>query len=171
MKPLIIGMNNPLSMRPEYALWPDPPNCTGWRLWQMVQEATGATQDDYIDAFDRINLVIGRWDTKAAKLRADQLMSRGQGLFDPGPDDYIPMVGRTVVLLGRDVAHAFRLPRLELVGQSVEGVTFHQVPHPSGLNLWYNNPYNRDRVVHLLGELYEGNIGSHGKIARQHARH
>lgn len=40
-KPLIVGMNNPLSATPEHALYPWPRGCAGHRLYEMRAAAGG----------------------------------------------------------------------------------------------------------------------------------
>ena len=156
MKPILIGMNNPISTRPGHELYPAPEGCTGWRLWRMLNARTGASRIQYLDTFERRNLVVGKeWDRLAARARAYEVV---QELRDSG---------RTVVLLGQSVREAFHyvleewhgvpvggLPALLIHPQQVEGVTWRQVPHPSGRNLWFNEPENRKVVELLLEELY-----------------
>lgn len=143
MRPVIIGMNNPLSDDPRAALWPDPPGCTGWRLWQMLHERTGASQRDYLRAFERRNLLVGKhWDPVAAR-------AASEGLWEA-------LEGRTVLLLGQDVRRVLWLPREpELLWRSEAGVTWCSVPHPSGLNRWYNDQAHAAAVGLRLEELYE----------------
>lgn len=143
MKPLLIGMNNPLSPHPRHALYPDPVGCTGHRIWVMLNERTGADQDQYLEAFDRINLVIGQWDRAQAKAKARSLMASGE------------LRGRTVVLLGEKVREAFSLDKYLIHPQLIDGVMFRQLPHPSGLNRWYNEPVNMSMAGMLLADLYE----------------
>lgn len=145
-KPMLIGMNNPLSHKPHYALWPEPRGCTGHRIWQMLHEQTGATPEDYVEAFDRQNLVIGDWDLATARKRATSLLEDGN------------LAGRSVVLFGAKVAQAFRmtitmdLPPLSV--QRIGTVRLHLAPHPSGMNRWYNLEENRRGVSLLLADLY-----------------
>lgn len=134
-------MNNPVSRRPEHALWPDPPGCSGWRLWKMLHDACGATKDEYLDLLDRVNLVIGApWSLPAARLSAAALRHA--------------MVGRTVVLLGAGVRDALGHERCPLAeSYERDGSTFHQLPHPSGRSLWYNAAENRATAGRLLASL------------------
>lgn len=141
MKPVLLGMNNPLSSRPEHALYPEPPRCTGWNLWKMLHDKTGATQEQYLEAFDRRNLLNARrWDARQARAAANSLVDLLQG--------------RVVVVLGAEVVHALGLPRLLLHPQVSRGVTWRQLPHPSGRCHWYNDPKNREVASLLLEELY-----------------
>lgn len=145
MRPVLIGMNNPISSRPEYVLYPEPAGCTGWRLWKMLETRTGASKRDYIRAFERFNLVGGKqWSMPEARKEAVRLMPELQG--------------RVVVLLGQPVREAFRVPRLLIHPQEVDGVIFRQLPHPSGLNLWFNSETNRSLASMLLEELYNDSM-------------
>ena len=141
MKPVIVGMNNPLSRRPEHALYPHPPGCTGFRLWRMLNARTGASEVEYLEAFDRMNLVSGaKWSQEAANVVASVLV---EGLR-----------GRVVLLLGVAVRRAFAVPPLLVHPQELYGVTWRQLPHPSGRCRWYNDPENRKVAEVLMQDLY-----------------
>ena len=140
----LIGMNNPLSRDPARALWPDPPNCTGWRIWQMLHARTGATKYDYLQAFHRYNLCpVTEWHTDTArenwKLMEQDLLEK----FD------------TVVLLGTAVRRAAGL----LLPALYVSRTVIAIPHPSVLNRWYSTDKNRQMVELILEELYVEAIG------------
>lgn len=139
-RPILVGEVNPYSARLEHALYPTPPGCSGWRVWKMLEERCGATRSDYANAFDRRNLVRGTWDVAKAKAEAGRIHAHA--------------AGATVVLLGEKVRRAFGLPR-ELVHPIVrDGVTYRQVPHPSGRCLFYNDPVQRALVAVMLEDLY-----------------
>src|SRR5580765_7245676 len=74
-RPIIIGMSNPLSTDPTHALYPAPPGCSGHRLWAMLHEVSGATRREYVDGFDRRNLIAGPWDKGAARDAARRFSS------------------------------------------------------------------------------------------------
>jgi hypothetical protein len=61
--------------------------------------------------------------------------------------------GRTVLLLGRNVAGAFGRtgPYLEWVDDGVRMAAI--LPHPSGVNLWWNDPANEARGRVFLADL------------------
>lgn len=148
-KPVIIGMNNPVSSAPGHELYPYPPGCTGHRLWQMLCERVPVTRRQYLDAFERRNLVAGRsYDAALARRSAEVMYAEFWGS------------GRTVVLLGEDVRRAFGHPKLLLHPQLIGGATWRQVPHPSGRNLWYNDKDNARLVGVLLEELYNMEMAS-----------
>jgi hypothetical protein len=120
----------------------------------------------YLETFERRNLVRAvEYDRVVARARAHEVVTELRGS------------GRTVVLLGNSVREAFHyalgntptqrvgtaewfgetqggLPPLLVHPQEVVGCTWRQVPHPSGRNLWYNDPENRKVVELLLEELY-----------------
>jgi hypothetical protein len=137
-------MNNPLSSEPAHALFPHPPGCTGFRLYEMLKSRVpDVTKRQYLDAFDRRNVVEHAvFNREDARQGASKLYVEFFG------------TGRTVVLLGADTANAFGLPRLLLHPQENGGVTWRQIPHPSGRNLWYNDEQNRTLVSMLLEDLY-----------------
>jgi hypothetical protein len=142
-RPILVGMNNPLSIAPGYELFPAPRGSAGHRLWSMLHARTGAFRQQYLDAFERKNLVRGlEYNKQEARLRAGALAHE---LRDSG---------RTVVLLGQDVRRAFGHPEHLLHPQEIDGCTWRQVPHPSGKSHWYEELENRKLVELLLEELY-----------------
>ena len=152
MKPILMGMNNPLSARPEHALFPYPPGCTGHRIWKMLEARTGATRSQYLEAFERRNLLNSlAWKKHEARPAALAVWPQ--------------LLGRVVVLLGNDPRDAFGVPPLLVHPQEYGGVTWRQLPHPSGRCHWYNSPKNRDVAALLLQELYEASVASVGKVA------
>jgi hypothetical protein len=142
-RPVIVGMNNPLSTSPEHALFPAPDGCTGHRIWRMLNERTGCTRGQYLAAFDRRNLVVGDWSAQVARDSAAQLISGMER-------------GRVVVVLGEGPRRALDLPRQLIRPVSRLGVVWRQIPHPSGRCRFYNDPVARAVVALLLEELYRG---------------
>jgi hypothetical protein len=151
MSPVILGMNNPLSMDPRYALWPDPPGCSGWRLWKMLEERTGASQEDYVAGFERRNVLTGLWSASAA--RGVLFGERGETVLPIAGSLVDQLRGRTVVLLGEAPRRVLGLRPDLVVPQVLYGVTWRCVPHPSGLCRWYNDRTNRETVGMLLENL------------------
>jgi hypothetical protein len=167
-RPVLVGMNNPISMRLEHALYPWPKSCTGYRLWQMLNESSGVSKREYLEAFERVNLVTGSWNVESARQEARKFMS----LY----------VGRTLVLLGGEVRRAFKHPKrdsyrsgyrivdagavleIAFIDSSIvvedSTIRFYQLPHPSGRNPWYNDSDNRRVAGELLSELYLEYVGS-----------
>lgn len=131
-------MCNPLSDDPKYALYPLPPNSAGGRLCQMLRDCTGVSKAEYIQGFERINLVIGDWDARDARAAAEEFVRTHQG--------------RRVVILGSSVRIAFRLPPVLVEPVVSRGVVFRQLPHPSGRCRWYNDPKHRALAGMVLEE-------------------
>lgn len=145
MKPLLIGMNNPVSSRPGFELYPLPTGCTGHRIYEMLREILpDIRRDQYLTTFERRNLVVGPvFDKATARNAAADITKELWGSR------------RTVVLFGRDVQLAFGIPPLLVTPQLIGGTNWIQVPHPSGRNLWFNDTRNRRRVGRVLAALYE----------------
>ena len=105
-RPLLVGLHNPLSPEPKYALYPRPEGCTGWRLLRMLGPAF--TERDYLRAFDRVDL-LDHHEQVGGKGYTARLRRGHTRLLD-----YI-IEGQytTVVLLGTDVWRAvLGLPKL-----------------------------------------------------------
>jgi hypothetical protein len=100
---------------------------------------TGATEEQYLAAFDRRNLVEGEWSVRAARKAADAM-------------EIVP--GSDIVLLGHAVRTAFRLPERLIHPYVDRDATWRQIPHPSGLSRFYNSPTQRRLVALLLRDLY-----------------
>lgn len=148
MKPIILGMNNPISSDPAHALYPSPEGCTGHRLWRMLNARTGCSRSEYLEAFERRNLISQKtWPNMGlARAAASEFLRELCSRTEP----------LTVLVLGAEPRDALRLPRVLVKPVEMYGVTWRLVPHPSGRNLWYNVKGNRETVELLLEELYRG---------------
>lgn len=141
-RPVLLGMNNPVSTAAHHALYPSPKGCTGWRLWQM----SGLSEEDYLSRFDRQNLISGRaWDLREARKIAPGLRES--------------LLGRTVVVLGSPVNSIIRggtphelAPVFSWTPDGAGG-WIAKVPHPSGLNPFYNDALNRELLRIFMQEL------------------
>jgi hypothetical protein len=145
-RPVLLAMNNPVSSRPEHALVPYPPGCTGWRILEMLRERLpDVTKSQYLEAFDRRNLVDGKeWLPGEARDRAVEVIQE--------------LRGREVVVLGAATRKIIGLPELLVHPLQWKGATWRQLPHPSGRNLWYNDRTCRMLASCLLAELYESTV-------------
>jgi hypothetical protein len=131
-RPLLVGQSNPYVRMDKFAeaLYPAPEGCTGHRLWRMINEVSGMSRQEYVEKFARTNL--DESDLKEKVTAAD-----------------------VIVLLGRVAWGHFRLPAKV---RPLDGIYrgdkhFALVPHPSGRNLWYNDPANRRAVGEFLSAL------------------
>ena len=106
----------------------------------------GLTLEEYVERFERVNLFYRTpprpGPARVARWRAAALLERYRG--------------RRLVLLGNLVAAVFLQPtRRELfrwvsLGRRTSAAL---VPHPSGLNRWYNDAGNRRRAERFLRSL------------------
>ena len=106
----------------------------------MTAARTGATQTDYLRAFHRYNLVVGRnWNSHDARANWEDVM-----------EPFLTAEFDRVVLLGSAVRRCtgLLLPPVHVSRQLV------CIPHPSGLNRWYNDRRNTEIVEIIMEELY-----------------
>jgi uracil-DNA glycosylase len=69
------------------------------------------------------------------------------------------LIGRRTILLGKRVAEAFsvKLEILRWADVDDRGTMIAIVPHPSGRNLWWNDPEHRAAARRFLGATFEAN--------------
>ena len=144
---VVVGMTNPQSRDPEHALHTQPTGCTGHRLWQLAAARSGISEAEWLEMTDRRNLCLDEWDRTQAWESAREMT----------PD----LEDKVTVLLGADVAGSFTnstLPGICQWGRRYgtpprPAKPWVLIPHPSGLNRWYNDPTNRAVVEILLADL------------------
>jgi hypothetical protein len=139
---LLLGETNPYGPDPEFALYCDPPGCSGHRLRRIL----GLSEPAYL-GLHRKNLCDGDWSMKAAQTRAFDLLN-----------PRAPW--QVIVLLGRKVTRAFEKLALDDVRLNAfstqvccPGMTLVSLPHPSGQNAGLWPPSARDRARQILQEL------------------
>ena len=125
MRPVLLTLSNT-----EPVLSPHTVNSTGWGLWQLLFKRCGASQGQYCSTFERRGL-------------------RYLSAFTA------EMQGRTVVAVGERTRKAVGLPKHLVHPIVLDGVTYRQIPNPSGEGRWYNDPVCRELAGLLLEELYE----------------
>ena len=155
-KPVLLGMNNPLSRDPHYALANFPERCTGWRLWRMIVEAmehdglAPMSRLDYMTRYDRRNVLNGViWNMALAKEAGAELAPK--------------LADRVVVLCGVQTLEAMRLtrpsdwcswvegePQGSLLAAQDRSFKYALIPHPSGRCREYNDPALKLKVGRLL---------------------
>lgn len=124
--PLIVGESNPYGNEDYLSLYPVPSNSAGGRLCRII---LGMTPRQYLDSFERANLVVGdKWSAAAARERAQQLSRERPPT--------------RIVLLGAKVCEAFgqQLGDFEWVVNAPTGHSFLRLPHPSGRCRVWNDP-------------------------------
>jgi hypothetical protein len=140
-KPVILGMNS----RTGEALGLLPTTGAGCRLWKC----TGMTLREYLDAFDRMNLLEEpEWVAERARVAAAKIKER--------------LKGRRVIVLGSQAWTALGLPKKNLMEPhfATDGTRWIMLPHPSGKNLWYNDAANREKVRRFFERFKHGHDGN-----------
>jgi hypothetical protein len=148
-RPILLGMNNPLSTDTEHALYPLPEGCTGHRIFCMINEILPASGEismrQYLEMFDRRNLLsVREWRARDARAAAIGFLA---GLRR-----------RAVIVLGQPTWSALGLsPTTGLLRSDAYFESeFWRVPHPSGLNRWFNETRNRRAAARLMLRLARG---------------
>lgn len=118
---------------------------SGSRLAAIV----GVSQERLLTLFDARNLLHrfpGRSGVKGDSWCADEARAEARRLLPH-------LRGRTVVIAGSAVAAAFGVTGKPLERVEREGVTFILLPHPSGVNRFYNSVTNCRAVRRLLRQV------------------
>lgn len=152
MKPTLVGMNNPPGRELDPPLVPWPDGCSGHRLWKMMNAMCGASIEEYMEFFDRVNLCRHCvWTLPEARTRAMKITLKRD------------LKGSQWIILGNQAWSAFRFPgpRPDPCGHlRWSGRKWHFLPHPSGLNTWYNKLENRTMVGRFLAGILRDEIQS-----------
>lgn len=112
------------------------------RVGRRIAEYAGITFDQYLELTDRYNLFpspISGWFAEHAQQHAI--------------DIWPMLIGRTTLLLGKNVTRAFGLTPSDLQlswKQPTDGILIAMLPHPSGRNLWWNEAENRVAARNFL---------------------
>lgn len=136
---VIVGMN---STSTDNALVPDKPNSSAQRMINIVNEFfPGSMDHKRWLKFDRKNvLTYPVWDLKRAKKSAVELR--------PYLED------KNVLILGRETMRAlglfYRSSNIGWWQRGPKGMHFCNMPHPSGLNRYYNDPDMRKKLADIL---------------------
>ena len=129
-KPIILGLINP---HPTEDLFIRPLGCSGHRLAMLL-----GNEDLYLVTFDRRNLLTSVEDNPyEAAARFKSSLQEGD----------------QVVLLGEAVRRSLDLPKMLIHPLTVDGITYRQIPHPSGRNRFYNDPALKFLVGDMLRSL------------------
>lgn len=139
---VLIGANNPLSSDSDRALYPYPEGATGWRLWRIFNDAYGTPRSQWLQIFDRRNVMGGKtWNMDRARITGRTLRNE--------------LVQASAVVFGHDARVALRLPERPWLVPTVEddGLVWRFAPHPSRRNMYYNDPVARQNVALMLWEL------------------
>jgi hypothetical protein len=132
---IIVGMSSPTGE--PLAIDGVPRGAAGHRLWRM----SGLSREEWLTSFFRTNLIPPgkKWTDRLARQRAFAVIDLA--------------VGRDVVVLGNRVWKFLGFPLEKDVMVTPNDTTWYRVPHPSGRNLKYNDPAERQRVGAFLKRL------------------
>lgn len=146
MKPLIIGEAP--------GKCGDPSTPIEGRIGARLAACCGLTFEEFLTTFDRVNLLDEQpqdapkgmaFNVKAAGRVAQFLEHNREGIF-----------GRPFsLLLGKRVAAAFRLTHVEYFTSIIfpNGSKVYVVPHPSGVNRWWNNWDNELEMIRFMRKI------------------
>jgi uracil-DNA glycosylase len=143
MKPLFIGEAPGKRWKPG-----DKP--LGGRSAGVLAKLLGLDSEDFYGRIDAVNLM-DKWPGPGPS---------GKGAtFDPVRAMHaavaVPVEGRRVVYCGRRVARAFGFVVKEFFVQipnDARAAESWVIPHPSGINRWWNDPKNRRKAARWLRE-------------------
>lgn len=126
------------------------------RVGRRLANLAGLSYAEYLAFFDRVNLLHVRQDTKEKGFEFDRVAAAhaAHELFLNGK--IVP--GRTVLMLGWRVTRAFGVGGLMDQPYFTEhashgGCRFYAVPHPSGVNRWWNDAANHRKAADFLQAL------------------
>ena len=120
---------------------------SGKRLAQLA----GLSTQEFRGFFDRAN-VLRRWPGKNGKGDAFPAAKARRGAVRLRRE----LAGRRLILLGSAVARAFGLRDHPLMTWFEHGgLTVAVIPHPSGLNRWWNDSSNTVEAAAFLGDLID----------------
>ena len=159
---LLLGEDNPLSSRPEHALFCYPANCAGERLQSKI---FGVLRYVYL-AMWRTNLCSPKWSVKAARERAKVLLAtanlhEGQ---KPQPWDVVVCLGTKVAEVVAEAAQVMPARPFDtrfwsrFVDEKPGSITMgsgHLVflPHPSGRCRAWNDPATVHKARAAMAEV------------------
>ena len=116
------------------------------KVTKKLAGLAGVSVEEWLDRTERTNLLdefpgkAGKgdiWNTELLRKKAEQVE--------------LHLVGRTVLLLGRNVARAFGLVELPWMTWVEEfGAKVSVIPHPSSIVIWWNALENREAVAVFL---------------------
>ena len=150
---LLVGVDNPLSKDPRFALEPYCAGSTGWHIVTLIGEMVpGYTPIDYLADFERVCLYpTGHARNGKGKIAADRAMADWCFLLAQS------MQQSDIVLLGLRVRAAFdhivTLPDQDVCVAEFDGIRIHAIPHPGARGQFYTDPLIRELVGIRLASL------------------
>lgn len=151
MKPLLIGE---APGKNEH-----PPRPLEGRVGRRLATCAGISFEEFLERFDRTNLLSVRQDTKEKGFEFDHVAAKAEA---ERLHREVLQPGQTVVLLGRRVAKAFDMPpdpfveHLRWAWGQRGFIKMYVVPHPSGINRWFNEPTNVSQMNEFMRRIARG---------------
>jgi uracil-DNA glycosylase len=146
MKPLIVGeapSKNEVTERPIEG-----------RIGQRLAACAGLSFDEFLQRFDRVNLLHVRQDTAEKGFTFDWTAAREEA--KRLERNFV--AGQTVLLLGKRVAISFNVPDDYFVSCMRSGAILYTLPHPSGVNRWWNEVANLERMSKFMRYIVESHV-------------
>ena len=149
LTPVLVGISNPWSKNPEHVLapMPDRPHCSGSRLLRIIQSYKPSyTREKFLADFpDRVNL-------ESVGLSVLSLYDKPRNIVVFGRDTFVALT-RDRATVERMVFALKETPPSFMVCMTSHGHGLYMLPHPSGLNRWYNNKKKMKAVGSFLLQL------------------
>ena len=115
------------------------------RLGNKITSICGLTESEYRRQFDRRN-VLPKWPGRNGKGDAFPLNEARKRARRMLPD----ITSRRVIFIGKNSARAFGFKANFLTWQTFANNRAAILPHPSGINRWWNDPKNRRRAGRFM---------------------
>lgn len=117
-------------------LWPMQTRSSGHGLWKLINAALDWDRETYLSRTTRIN-----FKTKPGDMPIDVINARRNEIE-------LRTALQRVICLGSVVSRLFNAPDELMTWDGNKAV----IPHPAGINRWYNMDENRAAVVDFLRE-------------------
>ena len=166
---LLVGVDNPGSKDPRFALEPYCPGRAGWHMVKLIGEIVpGYTAIDYLADFDRVCLYpTGHARNGKGKIHIDRAMADWCFLLA------VSMQQPDIVLLGLRVRAAFdhivTLPDKDVAIAKFDGIRIHSIPHPGARGQFYTDQSIRTQVGIRLASLRRFNLDPTESLPRRQA--
>ena len=146
MKPLIVGEAPSKNQ--------DPERPVEGRIGKRLANCAGLPYDDFLQHFERVNLLHERQEVNGKGFVFDLHKAHGTAIvictkLEPG---------RVVLLLGHRVAKAFGIKTAYFKPQRLQDLfemTAFVVPHPSSINRWWNSRANVTKAIKFMHDIVE----------------
>lgn len=121
------------------------------RVGRRLASLCGLSFEEYLDFFERVNLLHVRQDTKEKGFEFD-FVAATQAAHALWLSEDAFASGRTILLLGRRVARAFSETTEYFEGRTTasQGIKIYVLPHPSGVSRWWNEEANYRRAAEFM---------------------